>query len=539
MKGFLTRSYVLSFCFFFILLNQGFLSTTVAGTRNDIVVQLYSDPGLDGTISDLGLLLPSDTELRVGDEVTTNDTYRAFISFDISSIPASTLITSATLKVTQTLETGSPYVNLGDVIVDVLNYGPTLEALDYDVVPTEANIGTLSFDNTAESKTLPVPYYVQEQVSAGNTRIQFRLRHQTATDNNGLDDYSNWFSGDNSVDKPELLITYNDSVSTIGGGSVENEHLPFENADRYSYTQTIYMAADIGSTDEKINRIAYYYNGNSAWSSDITIYMGQTTDVALTDWVPIEELVQVYQGSFSVDATEGWKQILLDTPFAFDNNGTNNLVVAFDENSSNTGNDGDDFYCTLSPTRGNVSIYYSHSLINADPVSPPASGMSNSQYFANINLFFEDRSPTGEIVTHPSSVDFGNVLVNSSSTPMYFSVSNSGGSALDIDSVVLGGTNADQFTINDPNAGTYPLSLDYGDFVQFNVTYSPTVVGTHVATVTVSDSKKRATHTIPLSGQAITAVPFFDRYGASLFVILILGTAILLLVRMKSEKYSS
>lgn len=100
--------------------------------------------------------------------------YRQFFSFNRNVLPAGATILSATLYVYQTDVTGNPYDDLGDVVVDYLDYG-SLDAGDYDLAPIEANIGTISNNPLLEWKTLDVTTQTQDAIGAGRNP-QFRFR---------------------------------------------------------------------------------------------------------------------------------------------------------------------------------------------------------------------------------------------------------------------------------------------------------------------------------------------------------------------------
>ena len=66
--------------------------------------------------------------------------------------------------------------------------------------------------------------------------------------------------------------------------------------------------------------------------TNCTIYLGHTSlssFASVADFVPPDLLQAVYVGSFN--CIKGWNRIFLDTPFAY--NGTDNLVMAVDDNS--------------------------------------------------------------------------------------------------------------------------------------------------------------------------------------------------------------
>ena len=105
--------------------------------------------------------------------------------------------------------------------------------------------------------------------------------------------------------------------------------------------------------------------------------MGNTVKTSFSstsDWIPLTNLTEVYNGSFTAPATAGWIEIELTTPFTYD--GTSNLVIGFDENSTDYHSNSDEFYCYA--TGSNRSIYYYNDTTNPNPTSPPSMSVSGN-----------------------------------------------------------------------------------------------------------------------------------------------------------------
>ncbi|NRD22307.1 fibronectin type III domain-containing protein [Winogradskyella litoriviva] len=168
------------------------------------------------------------------------------------------------------------------------------------------------------------------------------------------------------------MLSQVNSQVTIGAGNLESENAPFEAYYGYSYSQTVYLASEINASGN-ITDIQWYYSGTTALpnSQELVIYMAELprTEYADTDdWEPIASFTQVYTGGITVTAgTEGWVTITLDTPFAY--TGTDNLVIAVEENLVDYDNFADDFYNSQVATNRTIS-YYNDST-NPDPATPP------------------------------------------------------------------------------------------------------------------------------------------------------------------------
>lgn len=176
-------------------------------------------------------------------------------------------------------------------------------------------------------------------------------------------------------------------ILTIGSETNTGKALPFEPYYGYSYTQSIYLQSEINTPNGSISKVAWKFNGNSAFTDAIKIYMGHTslTSFANTSsWIPLSNLTQVYNGNITTSLASGWVEVTLDTPFAYNN--TQNLVIALDENTAGYHNSADEFYCTS--TSAYRSIYFYNNTTNPDPASPPTSGvfLMNKAYVPNLKL---------------------------------------------------------------------------------------------------------------------------------------------------------
>ncbi len=165
----------------------------------------------------------------------------------------------------------------------------------------------------------------------------------------------------------------------VGFGTETDQSLPIEPSKGYTYSQVIYLASEV-YTSGTITELQWYFDGSSLMhSNDWTIYIGHTGKTEFSsadDWVPVANMTQVYSATFPDITAPGW--ITFDiTDWAY--NGTDNIVVAVDENEP--GNDATvDFYCTaVTDNRGLERHEYS---INPDPENPPLGSLRS--YIANI-----------------------------------------------------------------------------------------------------------------------------------------------------------
>ncbi len=152
----------------------------------------------------------------------------------------------------------------------------------------------------------------------------------------------------------------------------DGAYLPLNTFYNYSYSQQIYPADEIGSA-RTINVIYLQYFYTSSITRKLDIYMGHTTKNYFSsgsDWVPANELTLVDSCvfvTFSPNNNTGyWVAIPLSTPFEY--NGTDNLVIAVDDNTGSYTSSGEKFYTHYA---GNyTSLYVCSDGTNYNPFSP-------------------------------------------------------------------------------------------------------------------------------------------------------------------------
>jgi Tol biopolymer transport system component len=108
--------------------------------------------------------------------------------------------------------------------------------------------------------------------------------------------------------------------------------------------------------------------------------------------------------------------------------------------------------------------------------------------------------PPTSFMLAPTSLNFGNVGRNVSSSPMSVTVTNTGTTVLPINSISLGGANPGQFS----RTTTCGSSLAAGSFCQINVVFRPTSTGTKTATLIVNAGGGAGSKTVALSGVGVT-----------------------------------
>jgi len=115
--------------------------------------------------------------------------------------------------------------------------------------------------------------------------------------------------------------------------------------------------------------------------------------------------------------------------------------------------------------------------------SPQSVALSGTGVVSNVSL-------------SASSLNFSGQIVGSSSSAQAVTLSNSGSAALSISSLGVGGANAGDFSKTD-NCGA---SVAAGGNCTINVTFKPTVAGSRVGAVTITDNAAGSPQSVSLTG---------------------------------------
>jgi|GEM_PF-2927765 len=182
---------------------------------------------------------------------------------------------------------------------------------------------------------------------------------------------------------------YNYNAIIFDGGN-SYQSLPIEPYYGYTYSQSIFYSSEI-PLNGAIEKISWYYEGN-AWTDDIRIFMANTSKTQFdnsSDWIPLNQLTEVYDGQLSVTNTVGWVTIQLDNPFQYDP--TQNLVIAVVEETPGYHSSSDDFASTSRTETRSIVEYRDNSPINPGNLGSVSGLLKN--YLPNTILFFTGPLP--------------------------------------------------------------------------------------------------------------------------------------------------
>jgi len=180
---------------------------------------LYSTASLDGQVSSAGSVITTGETIDVGDNAS-NQELRGFYSFDVSGIaPATTedfKIRRAILKLTMTDWFDNPVENLDSVVVELVEYGTSLESGDFSVTSIGEWV-VLATDNVMltdyeADMTSRIQDYLTSGDSESLVRWQFRIRHSgESSDGNDTASFTRWATRDyvnGDIYQPTLTVTF-------------------------------------------------------------------------------------------------------------------------------------------------------------------------------------------------------------------------------------------------------------------------------------------------------------------------------------------
>jgi pSer/pThr/pTyr-binding forkhead associated (FHA) protein len=138
---------------------------------------------------------------------------RGFMSFDLSSIPAGATVESAELRFYQKEIQGDPYTKLGNLLLEHVDYGASLDDSAYNTPAIESAV--LDQQRTPGAwyilSDLTLASWIQSNVEAGRSRFQVRLQFRQETDGDSSEDWVAIQAGGGvlgSRNSPQLTITY-------------------------------------------------------------------------------------------------------------------------------------------------------------------------------------------------------------------------------------------------------------------------------------------------------------------------------------------
>jgi hypothetical protein len=280
------------------------------------------------------------------------------------------------------------YVYIDNVKIKSFNTSPELEVLTpvWNAGPqlinaTDTSGMTLKIRNSGID-TL----YIDSITDLSSTEFTSNFNTSIAIDSGDIYTFSFEYTPTDLVDDSLPFIIYTaygvDTVVLTGtayalapceveiGTDVQEVDLPINFLYHNSYSQSIYLQSEINRTNQKINKIYFYYNGYNQFVNkrNFTIYMKHTTQTALTTWEDISTFDSLSTVALDLVA-EGWYEI--DLADGFIHNSTDNIIIAVTSSIINAQSFSKQEMFSHNAPGGALMSIVTYSNVNIDLVNPP------------------------------------------------------------------------------------------------------------------------------------------------------------------------
>jgi len=145
------------------------------------------------------------------------DTFRAILSFDLSSIPANAIIDSATLTVTRQSLSGSVSQIQVDIKSGTFSGQTAVTLAAYGSAASASNIAQLPIPTTASWVPIPSNVFRYFGIGPGAPRTQFRLKATTTA--SFSPNLLTLVNGQGGTQAPTLTVTYVENTNRYLGGN--------------------------------------------------------------------------------------------------------------------------------------------------------------------------------------------------------------------------------------------------------------------------------------------------------------------------------
>lgn len=295
-------------------------------------------------------------------------------------------------------------------------------------------------------------------------------------------------------------------VITIGTGT-SYMYEPIASYYGYHRSAAIYTAGQVGGSGT-INTISFKAYNTTTTSIPIKVYMKMTTASTLApaaNWGTLTTgLSTLYEGTFSGTTAGAWKTITLTTPFSYTGN---NLMILIESNYGGGGTSGPQWYYT---TASNQNQY-----IRKDTTAPTTETGTVNGNLPNVQLDISGYTVFApSFAVTPTSVAFGNVIMNTTTAYTNVTVSNNGAGTLNISSVSLGGTDSSRFLL-DMNSNPTPWALTAGQSKTIKVAFNPIAAASYSAYLRFAGDAK-VDHDVTITGTGadptIVSYPYTENF---------------------------
>ena len=422
------------------------MSSTGGSVVNNYTVTATAEPSESGTITGTGTYEEGSTVTLTA---IANEDYE-FVNWTLNDTEVSTNA-NYTFTITDDVE----YVaNFDRIII------PT-----YDITISTVSNGVISADKTSATVGETVTLYATPNYGC---LFSHWIVYETGNINNTISVNNDKFTMPAANVTVAALFTSSTNLGnvtvtdvTIGSGKTTNAYLPTYTYYKYSFTEQIYTAAEIGQ-EGTITAIAFKVGNSKSSTRNVDIYMKATNKFMFTSrtgWEPLSSNDKVYSGLVTFNAS-GWTVITLNTPFVYD--GISNLLIGMDDNTGSYvsgSSNSPKFYVYNTGANRAMRIYSDNTNYNPNaPTTYNGTYMSSSNQIQLTMVSSEGGSVNSEnlFVTPDALSDFTYDLGNGPSETQSFAVIGS-----DLNDVVTI-TASDDYEICATPDGTFGSTLTLG-----------------------------------------------------------------------------
>ena len=182
---------------------------------------------------------------------------------------------------------------------------------------------------------------------------------------------------------------------TIGSGYASSSHVPVKPNYKYSFSEQIYTASEIGSAGTFYS-LGFYNNGSDPQTRTLDVYVAFTDK---NEFINMTEDDKVFSGEVTF-AKDEWTTITFDKPLEYD--GTQNMIIAVNDLTGRAENDID--FRIFYSGQGYQSIYMARDESGAYNPSDLEQYYYNYEHYKNVIRL--------EFIQNISVMDEENNLIN-------------------------------------------------------------------------------------------------------------------------------
>ena len=156
----------------------------------------------------------------------------------------------------------------------------------------------------------------------------------------------------------------------VGGATDQNYYLPTYYYYKYSLTQQIYTASELGGQAGQIASVSFYNTTAYTKTRKLAVYMVATDKTAFEsryDWIAVNNTTDLMFSGTVTFEPNSWTTIYFNTPFFY--NGASNIALVVDDNQG-TQDYGSSVRFRTYNASGNQAIYATNNATNYNPANP-------------------------------------------------------------------------------------------------------------------------------------------------------------------------